>query len=149
MKFPASFIRYVGTVPEGGTALGADTLPAARPNATMDNLLASRFQNINGWPCHRIAVVYTGPEGAPDLTASMYFYEDTTEAWYQIGASQSMTPGTVTFFDVVAILEMANTEQNLQNATPGSISQLLIVQASGSVAGEYQFAMAPDLTTQA
>ncbi len=150
MKFPASFTRYVGTVPEGGVALGADTLPTGRPLATMDNLLASRFQNINGWPCHRVAVTYVGPAGAPTLSASMYFYEDTTETWYLIGAPVTLTSGTVAFFDVIAILEMANTEASLANATPGSISQLLIVSASGTIVdGAYLFAMAPDLTTQA
>jgi hypothetical protein len=151
MKFPASFTRYVGTVPAGKTALGADTLPTARPAATMDNLLASKFNNINGWPAHRVAVVYNGPAGAPNLTATMYFYEDATAAWYQIGAAGTLVSGQVTFFDVIAIMEMPNTSADLANATPGSIAQVLIVAAPGGSppSGPYEFAMATDLTTQA
>jgi hypothetical protein len=151
MKFPATFTRYVGTVPAGKIALGADTLPTGRPEATMDNLLASRFNNVNGWPAHRIAVVYNGPESAPALTATMYFYEDSTSAWYQIGAAGTLTSGEVTFFDVIAIMEMPNVSADLANATPGSIAQILIVEAPGGTPpnGAYQFAMATDLTTQA
>jgi hypothetical protein len=79
----------------------------------------------------------------------MYFYEDQTQAWYQIGAQVTMQLNSVSFFDVIALLEMPNTEANLENATPGSISQVLIVDAVGSTAGEYSFAIGPDLTTQA
>ena len=150
MRFPVAFTRWVGTAPAGGVALGSDTLPTTAPKATMDNLLASRFQNINGWPCHRIAVTYKGPTGAIALTARMYFWEDETQAWYQVGGQVTMQPSQVSFFDVIALLEMPNTEANLQNATPGSISQILIVDdVGGSPPGEYQFAIGPDLTTQA
>jgi hypothetical protein len=150
MRFPVRFDRYLGTIPEGKTELGTDSVSnGTPPSKTMDNMLASRFQNINGWPCHRIAVCYTGPTGASALTARMYFYEDQTQAWYQIGAQVTMQLNSVSFFDVIALLEMPNTEANLENATPGSISQVLIVDAVGSTAGEYSFAIGPDLTTQA
>ena len=151
MRFPAAFYRYIGALPAGGKALGSDTVPAAGspPNSTADNVLPCRFQNINGWPIQRIAVCYNGPVGASNLTARMYFYEDQTQAWYQVGPQVTMVPGTVSFFDVVALLEMPNTLQNLANAAPGSAEQLLIVDSVGAAAGKYSFAMGPDLTSQA
>lgn len=153
MKFPTKFVRYVGTAPAGGKTLGSDSLPSGKASpVTNDNLLSSRFSNINGWPVQRIAVTYDGPESAPDVTATMYFYEDATEQWYQIGAADvSMSPGTVTFFDVIALLDQPNTIANLDQAMAGSISQILICNLpSGSPPdGAYTFAMAPDLTSQA
>lgn len=150
MKFPASFTRYVGTVPAGKVALGGDSLPTGRAPANQDNAYFGRFNNVNGWPVHRLAVTYTGPSGAPTLTASMYFFEDTTQTWYQIGASGTLTSGQVTFFDVICIMEMPNTVADLANATPGSIAQILIVEAPGGspASGAYTFCIGPDLTTQ-
>lgn len=149
MKFPSAFTRYLGTIPAGGKQLGTDALPSGRPVSNQDNLLISRFSNVNGWPVQRVAVTYSGPSGASNLTARMYFYEDSTGSWYQIGAQQTIVSGTVSFFDCVAILEMPNTLAKLQDATSGSLAQVLIVDAVGVVAGAYQFAMAPDLTSQA
>jgi len=151
MKFPTSFTRYVGSVPTNGKALGSDTLPAGKADSSNDNVLCTRFQNVNGWPVHRIAATYSGPAAAPSVTARMFFYEDTTRAWYQVGADVTMKPGFVTFFDVIALLEMPNTAANLANAMPGSIAQFLQVDLpAGSPAnGAYVFALAPDLTTQA
>jgi len=152
MKFPVVFKRYVGG-PEGEPVLGDDELPSGKAHITQDNALFCRFNNVNGWPVHRVAVTYAyqGEGDAPTLTGTMYFYEDTTATWYQIGASgASMVPGTVTFFDVIAILEMPNTTSNLANATPGSIAQVLIVNTvEDAPDGTYLFGMAPDLTTQA
>ena len=152
MRFPRSFTRYVGAVPAGGVALGGDSsLPAGRASAAKDNVLFSRFQNVNGWPCHRIACTYRGPGGAPSAVARVFFYEDSTAAWYQVGADVTMPPGKVSFFDCIAILEMANTSQNLQDATPGSSALLLQVDLPTGTPpnGAYVFALAPDLTTQA
>jgi hypothetical protein len=152
MKFTSSFTRYVGTAPAGGKALGGDgSLPSSRATANEDNVLFSKFSNINGWPVQRIAVTYAGPALAPSVTARMWFYEDTTQQWYKIGADVVMAPSTVSFFDVIAIMEMANTAANLQNAMPGSVAQFLQVDLpSGSpAAGAYVFALAPDLTAQA
>ena len=152
MKFPTSFVRWVGTVPAGGIALGGDsTLPTGPAAITADNVLFSKFNNVNGWPTHRIAVTYKGPTSAPSVVGRMYFYESTTGSWYKIGADVTLAPGTVSFFDVVAILEMPNTQANLAQATPGSIAQFLQVDlpAGSPAAGAYTFAMAPDLTTQA
>ena len=151
MKFPQSFVRYVGTVPAGASALGSDTTPAAKAPAGEDNVLVSRFSNINGWPIQRIAVTYKGPTGAPSVTARMFFYEDGTQAWYKVGADVVMAPGTVSFFDVVALLELPNTRANMAQSSSGSVSQFLQVDLpTGSpAAGPYTFAMGPDLTSQA
>jgi len=58
MRFPANFARYVGTPPTGGVALGDDVLPAGRAPVSQDNALFCRFNNVNGWPVHRVAVAY-------------------------------------------------------------------------------------------
>ena len=151
MKFPRTFTRYVGTLPADGIAIGSDTTPTGPLTSQPDNVLFSRFSNINGWPVHRIAVVYSGPAGAPSVVARGLMYEDSTGAWYQIGADVTMQPGRVSFFDIVALLEMPNVQANLDQATSGSVSFFLQVDApvGGSSNGAYMFAMGPDLTTQA
>ncbi len=151
MRFPTKFVRYVGTPPAGDKALGSDSTPTGKPSSQLDNVLFSRFQNVNGWPVHRIACTYEGPTSAPSVVARMFFYEDATGAWYKIGGDVTMAPGTVSFFDVVALLDMPNTGANLQDAMAGSVAQFLQVDwpAGSPASGAYTFALAPDLTTQA
>lgn len=146
MKFPTKFSRWKGAAPAGSITLGTDTTPSAAPSASADNVLFSRFSSINGWPCCRIPVVYRGPALAPNLPASMYFWEESTGAWYKIG-SGTLKPNEVTFFDVVALLDNPNAGNPATGYSPGSIAQMLIVSDNAGPNGEYQFAMAPDLTT--
>ena len=146
MRFPRMFKRYDTVIPPGGHALGSDTTPTTTPPtaSVTDNLMVSRFSNINGWPCHRVAVVYRGPPGAPPLPAELYMWEEQTQHWYQIGAPVSLVPGAVAFFDVVGVLD----GNDALTPTAGSIAVFLrVTDPGGTPAGEYVFAVAPDLTT--
>ena len=155
MRFPLLFRRFKTAVPPGKIALGGDAVPAGPPDfKDSDNILFSRFNNINGWPVHRIVMACKAPPGAPPLPVTMYFFEDATQTWQQIGGSTLLTPGTVAFFDTVALLDLPHTRssqagQALEEApTSGSIAQLIIVgDPGGTPAGEYDFAAGPDLTT--
>lgn len=149
MRFPMKFSRWVAPVPPGGIALGADVVPPSPPSpGTMTNLMTSRFANINGWPCHRIAVTYKGPLGAPALPATIWFWEEQTQHWYQTGAAVNLARNAVSFFDVVGLLDGPNSQGEILNPTAGSIGVLLLVEdPGGTPAGEYVFACAPDLTT--
>lgn len=145
MRFVNKFSRFKG----GPTpALGSDTVPTTGPTPGPNaNLMSSRFSNINGWPCHRVAVTYKGPVGAIPLPATLWFWEELTQHWYQIGASTNLTPDAVTFFDIVGLLEGSQASPDV-NPTSGSISALLIVtDPGGAPAGEFVFAMGADLTT--
>ena len=145
MRFPVTFNRYISTIPAGGIALGGDSsLPAGAPNVSQDNVLSSRFANINGWPCHRIAVSYKGPSSAKNLPARMFIYEESTCGWYKVGSDVTLKPDTIQFFDVLALLDF-----HAPNGEPaGSIQAFLQIDAAGSdPTGTYTFAMAPDLTT--
>lgn len=148
MRFPTKFSRYDTVIPAGGIALGADTVPTVHPSPnTMSNLMVSRFANINGYPCHRIAVTYKGPAGAPALPATLWFWEEQTEHWYQIGGSVSLLRDRVSFFDVVGLLDGSQTSGEILMPTAGSIAVLLIVEdPGGTPAGEFVFAVGPDLT---
>jgi len=150
VRFPMKFSRWVAPVPPGQIALGADVVPVGQhPSSnTMGNLMVSRFANINGWPCHRVAVTYKGPIGAPALPATLWFWEELTQHWYQIGATVNLALDKVTFFDVVGLLDGPNSQGEILNPTAGSIAVLLLVtDPGGTPAGEYTLAMAPDLTT--
>lgn len=163
MRFPTVFTRYKGTAPAGGKALGADTLPidsGSSPipaNAALDNVLYSRFSSINGWPLTRVALAakYTGGGSPAALPVTLYFYEAALDLWVKLdGASSTVTPGTpaapaaVTFFDVVALLDLPKATQDMYEMSSGSLSALLIVGDPGAGApdGRYDFALAPDLT---
>lgn len=156
MRFPTVFTRVKPAAPPAKT-LGGDVLPVdgstpRAPNPTLDdNVLFSRFVSVNGWPAYRVAVTYqyVGAGSAIALPAVMAFYESTTNAWYQIGASQNMQPGQVTFFDCVSLLDTPHVgTSDLVGVGAGSIGQVLIVSDPGSAPnGTYKFALAPDLTS--
>ena len=227
MRFPSLFTRWVGTAPTGAKALGtADaTLPTGKPAATTDNLLESRFANINGWPIQRLAFTYrfvpTVPAGvtiavgsngatlpqatihvsattgfppgggtftvdgstvaytgltsttftgctggtatlatgdavafatatAPSVTARVFFYEDASGGWHKIGADVTVAPAVVSFFDVIALLELPNTNANMAQSSSGSVTQFFQVDLPANAPnGQYIFSAAPDLTSQA
>lgn len=148
MRFPKSFSRFKGTVPAGAIALGGDGAAPTAPPGSYDNVMVSRFSNTNGWPCHRVAVVYKAPSGVLALSATMWFWEDNLQAWFQIGDPQNLTPGKVAFFDVVALLDVPHVAADMNSVTAGSIAQALVVADSGGAPnGEHKFAVGPDLTT--
>lgn len=151
MKFPCFFTRYQN-VPGKTNTLGADVLPVAGgnpipANASNDNCLFARFQNINAWPFHRVAVVYKPPSGTAALNSSLYFFEDNLDLWVKIG-TVSLTPNTVVFYDAIVLLDTPNAGALSQGGAPtsGSAAYILIVDATGAPDGVHQFAMAPDVT---
>ncbi len=145
MLFPATFKRYVGTAPPGGVALGSDVLPPNTAPAGTDNLIVGKPTDKNGGPVRSVEVTYQGPAGAPALTARMYFYEDSTGQWYQVGAQQTLTPGQVTFWQVITLMDAAATLVNLKvGLGPAQLAQILIVDsAMGAPNGLYRFTMGP------
>lgn len=151
MRFPYSFTRYKGTVPAGGVVLGADTAPTTEQPSKQDHLISHVISNVNGWPTHRIAGVcrYVGGGNVTGVPVQMYMWEDTTEYWYKLGESVTMTPnGTVMFFDTVGPLEYYGTLQDLEYVRPGTAHILVIATDSGASNGTYTFAFCPDLTTE-
>ena len=150
MRLPMKFSRWKGTVPTGGVALGADSVPNTGPTkptpASQDNLLMCSFASLSGWPMHRIAVAYKGPAAAIALSANIALWDEQTQHWYLVGAAQNITPDRLTFFDVVALLAPPQTQAQ-NGATNGSCEAMLIVSDGATPNGEYVFAMGPDLTT--
>lgn len=145
MRLHVKFSRWKGA---GGTALGTDGAPGAppvgAPTQTTDNVLIASFANTAGFPVHRIAVAMKGPAAAIALVAQLWVYDSLTEGWYEVGAPTVVTPNRITFFDVVSLAEPTQ----LGGAAPsaGSIAAMLVVQDGATPAGEYVFAMGPDLT---
>ncbi len=145
MLFPAMFTRYVGTVPPGGKALGGDAIPAGQVPAATDNLVTGKAMDRNGGPVRSVQVTYDGPVGAPDLTARMYFYEDGTGAWYEVGAQQTIVAGTTSYWQVVTLMDQPATLANLKvGLGPAQLAQLFVVDAAeGAPEGAYEFTMGP------
>jgi len=163
MKFPFQFQRQKGGSPAGTPALGSDnktgvsgSVPkdgADSGGATkQDNFYSSKIFASVGWPVHRVAVTYTTDAATPvSLNARMYLFLDNTQSWYQLGAQVALAVNQVSFFDVLAVMEMATTSKDLLNMSPGAPRLQLVVDDPGATAhdGLYTFCMAPDLTTQA
>lgn len=151
MRFPTAFSRFKGTVPDGKIELGSegavDDPPTSPPNPNQDNALASKFYSNQGWPAHRIAVGYKGPPGSIPLDAQVWVYDTKTEAWYAVGDAGTVKPNQITYFDVVALLDMPTTATSLDSPTQGSLSVLLVIQGdAGAPDGEHVFAFGADLT---
>ena len=152
MRFPCVFSRSKG--PGAFPALGSDPSPnASTPPqpptpAPNGNLMTGPFFNNNGWPCHRIAVAYKGPPLPVALNGTLWMWEDQTQHWYQIGGTVSIAPDAISFFDVVGLLDTANTRGDLNQAAAGSLAvQLVVTDPGGAPAGTHTFAVGPDLTT--
>lgn len=146
MRFFKKFSRWKGA---GGPTLGSDVAPTTPPNTgSMDNLMVSAVSSMEaGWPCHRIAVTCKAPGVSPDLPATLLFWEDLTQSWYGVGGTVNLKPGKVVFFDTVGLLDRPNVGANNLEVTSGGIAVVLLVTDPGGAAGEYVFAMGPDLTT--
>lgn len=157
MQFHKVFTRWLGTVPAGGKAIATDVLPvdvAGNPRAPDavkdDNCLTCRFKSLDGWPVHRVAVAYKAPAGAvATVAATMYCWESQLGAWFQIGPAGVLTPGQVTFFDCVALLDTVPTTAGLNQGSPsrGSMDQLIIIGAGAVDNGAHTFALGADLST--
>ena len=155
MRFPVHFTR---TVTGGGALLPAQSAPTAAPNtATMPNLLTALQATKNGWPVQRIAVTYkyTGGGGAVNLSADLYMYEDTTQAWYKMNSAGVITlkPGCVTYVDAITLCESAQTNNDVfgnGSSTPGGLECVVVVIDPGGLAnGTYDFCIGPDSTVTA
>lgn len=149
MRMHKKFSRWKGAVPSGGVALGFDggagVPPTDPPTQDKDNVLIASFANSAGFPVHRLAVAYKGPAAAIALAAQIWLYDHLTEAWYESGAPQNITPNRINFFDVVSLGEPVQVGPGVK-AAAGSISAALVVQDGATPNGEYVFAMGPDLT---
>ena len=154
MRFPIMFSRWKGAGQPASVPilLGGDAVPAppAETPGALDNVLNHRFSNVNGWPCHRIAVVYDGSKVvAPvSLSATMVLYDRSTRRWYRVGpANVVLNEGVITFFDTLGLIEQVATSGGISEAS-GSESAMLIVSDPGAAPdGEHVFAMGADLTT--
>jgi len=152
MRMHVKFSRWKGA---GGTALGTDGAPGVPPTATptnQDNLLVTGFANQSGYPIHRIAVAMKGPAAAIALVAQLWVYDYLTEAWYEVGAPTVVTPNRITYFDSVALGDPPQIQRaslpvgGSVVSTAGSLIVALVVQDGATPAGEYTFALGPDLT---
>lgn len=154
MRFPCSFNRYYGTIPDGEIAMNADSAPTSPPSKSQSNVLHSRPFNYQGWPAQRIAVAYTyegATNPAPDLTADLYFWEDSQEAWFKLNQSSvTLTSGEISYFDVVTAIEGALTNNRLDgnSSSVGALEVCLVAKHGGTPdAGIYKFSMAADMSS--
>lgn len=158
MRFPCKFSFYVGS---GGptetvtTALPATFTPPTQPPSKKDSQqLVCKPISAQGWPVHRTVIAYKfeGSDPAPDVDCDVYFYEDSTKAWYKLNASTlTLKNGHLTWTDLASVIEAALTQQSLDNGTysPGAIELYFDVKvaALSQVDGLYHFAAGMDLTT--
>ena len=122
MFFPNKFVRYVGTPPAGGIALGADvdptTLTAAQQLTykTLTNVLTSRLANTIGFPVQRVAVgcTYTGTGAPSAIPIVSHVWDDNTQRWFtlQQAAAISVAVNSITFVDVPSLLDFPTTDGN-------------------------------------
>jgi hypothetical protein len=150
MNFHRVFYRYLGGGgPPGSIVLGTDTVLTRAPTGNDDNIMFSNVKNIDGWPVHRVAVGYVAPTGTAALPATGYIWEAQLGAWLQVGPAGTLTPGQVTFFDTVALIDSSVNQSGLDQGSPsrGNLAFMLIVGATGAPNGVHKFAIGADLST--
>ena len=160
MRFPVVFSRQ-----KGGAApppvLGSDADPTvANPQVQPNNKGQAtdcqgsfKIRDINGWPVQRIAVCWTTTAGAPTpLNADLYVWEQSTAHWYRVNPmTLAMLPNQLYFFDIVSIAESPASGAQLQAGAAGAAGPidcfLRITDPGGQVAGTFNIAYGPDITT--
>jgi hypothetical protein len=153
MYFPLNFSQQVVSSALA-PALSAPTgAPSAGTTGGAINQLAYVGRDINGWPVHRIAVVYVkGTSSAPaTIAADLYFYEGNSQTWVKANASTvTLTNGVVAYYDVpttfsqpINTATVATAQANVNN-----VIALVPIDPGGLTASAVlTFVAAPDLTT--
>lgn len=146
MNFNTPFLR---TVSGSGALTPADAAPTGTPAASAGNQFAYQGQDINGWPVHRIAAIYTGPQAS--ISADLYVWEAQTQAWFKVSATPTvLTKNVIAYFPVPTIAPMAGVTGNIQKSGGlgnGMNVALVPIDPTGLANGTYTFAMAADLTS--
>lgn len=138
MRFPTTFIRYQGTAPAGGIALGSESDPDG-PETNATNLLeaAQRLDRT----INRLAIGYhfEGSDPAAELTCDVWQYANDTGYWYKL----TSTPFTL-YPDVMNYVGVVGGQPPTANAD-ASLSFFVQVYDSGSPPdGTYTFQVSGD-----
>ena len=137
MRFPTKFTRTE-------TTLGSDSGPPTTKPGIADNIGIYRFKNIDGFPAQRIVVGYGAPAGAPTLNATLWMWDDTSEAWYKVNsAPQGMVPDALCYFDTPTLPDFTD----VNHIPPGPLVVALVVDTDPAiVSGTYTFIMGVDIS---
>lgn len=160
MRFPFKFTRQVGAAsldPALGSDVNPTTLAAgsvAKAYLTNSNVYSSRLQNTSGYPVQRIAVGYGTDAVGLAQTIKLYMWEDMTERWYEVPHTGTTANKTIAFFDIAALVDVANVKQTGaqqgQLTSPGSMEVAIVVTPpGGDPAGVYTFIVGSDASSPA
>lgn len=158
MRFPGNVNYYVTTSTDPSVTVALPTAfvpPTAAPSKNDPRQLSCRPYNAQGWPACRtvIGYKYEGVGVAPDVSANIYFWEDSVKGWFKLNGSSALTlkNGVLTWTDLASVLEGALTQKSLDGGvySVGSIDLCVdvMVAALSQVEGIYRFAFGVDLTT--
>lgn len=144
MNFATSFLRYKGTVPSGGVALGADVAPTARPGPAIDNLATARFATTAGDSVAAVVVTWTGPANAAALLGTLYVWEEVSNTWHRVGEQTPMSANSMTRFVVPSLVDRPVSVPGKSTSSGGLEAVLLVEVPPGVTApnGTYNFFMA-------
>jgi len=156
MRFPTKFSHYVGS-PSGEVTVALPatfTPPTTAPSKNEARQVSSRPYNAQGWPGTRtvIGYKYEGIGTAPDVSADLYFWEDSIGSWFKLNASTlTLKNGIFTWSDLASVLEPSVTRKSLDDGTysVGAIELCLDVKvaALSQVNGLYHFTYGVDISS--
>lgn len=147
MRFPFKFSRRVGgsdPIP----VLGTDSAPTGSASLAGTNVFKEKLPA--GAPVKRVALgyAYTGAGVPLALTAKVYLYDGTSEAWFTTDANAvTLKPGDLTFVSVPQRIGKPQvTGGDAYASTSSSLEVALVVSAAGGDPdGTYSFLMGLDL----
>lgn len=125
MRFHHMFKRTAG---DGG-----------KPFELPDNKMSCRLCNTNGYPVQRGVV---GLKGLNSATVTLWFKEDLTDSWFELG-TQSVNPDCLVYFDLPTMADGAKTGDPCQ---PGCLELCLEVRGL-TVEGEHTFVLGADVSS--
>jgi hypothetical protein len=101
MRFPKTFLRYLGSVPAGSIALGADGAPSGvETNADNFYDTAQRIDRT----INRLAIgyAYAGAGPAVAITCDVYQYASDSGLWYRLTPTPfTLTEGALSYVGIV------------------------------------------------
>lgn len=111
MKLEKSFVRVAPIVVNpGDVVLGTDAIPTDAAYLALTNVFRCPQYGPDAKPINAVALAYDGPLGAPDLTFTMYLWDEFSLEWFEFG-TVDIVVGQIKYISLPNVIDRKDTRQ--------------------------------------
>lgn len=110
MKLEKSFVRVVPVVNPGDILLGSDLAPTDAAYLALTNVFRCPQYGPDSKPINAVALAYDGPALAPDLTFTMYLWDEFSSEWFAFG-TVDIVVGQIKYISLPNVIDRKDTRQ--------------------------------------